>query len=147
MVSFDAKKQTAVFSNAFGFIDPYEGSADGDTESMSASFASLSGGKTLTEELIDDVEIVYFPKGSVLVEQGERNPGLYYVIDGFLDVSIPVDEKEERKLPLGSSEPKTSRDDMFPQLKRTKTSTGRTPSIAAHSQRSLVDKSRSRYSS
>ena len=130
MVSFDAKKQTAVFSNAFGFIDPYEGSADGDTESISASFASLSGGKTLTEELIDDVEIVYFPKGSVLVEQGERNPGLYYVIDGFLDVSIPVDEKEERKLPLGSSEPKTSRDDMFPQLKRTKTSTGRTPSIA-----------------
>lgn len=129
MVSFDAKKQTAVFSNAFGFIDPYDGSADGDTESMSASFASLSGGKTLTEELIDDVEIVYFPKGSVLVEQGERNPGLYYVIDGFLDVSIPVDEKEERKLPLGSSEPKTSRDDMFPQLKRTKTSTGRTPSI------------------
>ncbi len=130
MVSYDAKKQTAVFSNAFGFIDPYEGSADGDNESVSASLASLSGGRTLTEELIDDVEIVYFPKGSVLVEQGERNPGLYYVIDGFLDVSIPVDEKEERKFPLSSSEPKTSRDDMFPQLKRTKTSTGRAPSIA-----------------
>ena len=131
MVSFDAKKQTAVFSNAFGFIDPYEASADGDTESMSASLASLSGGRTLTEELIDDVEIVFFPKGSVLVEQGERNPGLYYVIDGFLDVSIPVDEKEERRLPLGSSEPTMSRDDMFPQLKRTKTSSGRAPSVAA----------------
>ena len=130
MVSYDAKKQTAVFSNAFGFIDPYEGSGDGDAESVTASLTSLSGGRTLSEELIDDVEIVFFPKGSLLVEQGERNPGLYYVIDGFLDVSIPVDEKEERRLPLRTTERQTSRDDMFPQLKRTKTSTSRTPSIA-----------------
>jgi predicted acylesterase/phospholipase RssA/CRP-like cAMP-binding protein len=130
MVSYDAKRQTAVFNNAFGFMDPYDGSADGDSESVTASLASLSGGRTLGEELIDDVEIVFFPKGSVLVEQGERNPGLYYVIDGFLDVSIPIDEKEERRRPLDSTEKNVSRDDLFPKLKRSKTSNGRTPSIA-----------------
>ncbi len=35
---------------------------------------------------------MFFPKGSVLVEQGERGPGLYYVIDGFLDMCISVEE-------------------------------------------------------
>ena len=128
MVSFDNKRQTAIFSNAFGFIDPYEASADGDTESISASLASLSQGRTLSEELIDDVEIVFFPRGSVLVEQGERNPGLYYVIEGFLDVSIPVDEKEERRVTLAPGSRTSYRDDMMPPLRRTKTAS-RHPSM------------------
>ncbi|ETN38144.1 uncharacterized protein HMPREF1541_07768 [Cyphellophora europaea CBS 101466] len=128
MVSFDAKKQTAVFNNAFGFIDAYDGSVDGDTESITASLASLSQGRNLDDELIDDVEIVFFPKGSVLVEQGERNPGLYYVIDGFLDVSIPVDEKEEKGVLLESGARRTSRD-APPHLRRSQTSTSRKPSM------------------
>ncbi|KAI9848233.1 MAG: phosphatidylcholine and lysophosphatidylcholine phospholipase [Thelocarpon superellum] len=98
LVSYDSRRQKAVFSNAFGFIDPYDGSADGDSESQaSASLSALSlqspGGDALANELQDDVEIVFFPQGAVLVEQGERNPGLYYVIDGFLDVSIPLDDE------------------------------------------------------
>jgi len=99
LVSYDQKRQKAIFSNnAFGFIDPYEGSADGDTESMTSGGVSAGGYPStqgLAQELRDEVEIVYFPKGSVLVEQGERNPGLYYVIDGFLDVSVPADDKSE----------------------------------------------------
>ena len=98
LVSYDARRQMATFSNAFGFIDPYEASGDGDSESVASASAmsaggSMLGGPNLTHELRDDIEIVYFPKGAVLVEQGERNPGLYYVIDGFLDVSIPADDK------------------------------------------------------
>jgi len=96
LLSYDARRQKAVFTNAFGQLDMLEGS-DGDTESVtSASAASTSGGGgigSVRAELKDDVEIVFFPEGSVLVEQGERDPGLYYVIDGFLDVSIPVDGK------------------------------------------------------
>ncbi|KAI5782759.1 hypothetical protein EDC01DRAFT_664844 [Geopyxis carbonaria] len=98
LLSYDARRQKAVFSNAFGQLSMLEGS-DGDTESvgstgMSAASTSGFGGISgVQAELKDDVEIVFFPKGSVLVEQGERDPGLYYVIDGFLDVSIPVDEK------------------------------------------------------
>lgn len=102
LVSYDAKRQKAVFTNAFGHLDAYDGSHDGDTDSVASTSASgastsgfVSGGISgVHAELKDDVEIVFFPKGAVLVEQGERNPGLYYVIDGFLDVSIPVDEKE-----------------------------------------------------
>jgi len=109
LVSYDARRQKAVFSNAFGYIDPIEG--DGETES--AASTSGSGASTggfvnvgisgVYAELKDEVEIVFFPKGSVLVEQGERNPGLYYVIDGFLDASIPVDEKAENSNFLGGN--------------------------------------------
>lgn len=95
-------KQKAVFSNAFGFIDPYEGSHDGDTESVASNGTGLHGNASAVhEELRRDVDIVFFPKGSVLVEQGERNPGIYYVIDGFLDVGIPVDEKARDKSVMG----------------------------------------------
>ncbi len=102
MVSYDAKNQKATFTNAFGFIDPYDGSADGDSESAH-SVSGIGNGsawspRNLTSELRDDMEIVYFPKNAVLVEQGERNPGLYYVIDGFLDVSIPADDKDVEDL-------------------------------------------------
>ncbi|TGZ84609.1 lysophospholipase nte1 [Ascodesmis nigricans] len=96
LLSYDAKRQKAVFSNAFGQLSMLDGS---DTESVAStpmSAASTSGGGSLGnvhQELKDEVDIVFFPKGSVLVEQGERDPGLYYVIDGFLDVSIPIDEK------------------------------------------------------
>jgi len=134
LVSYDARRQTAVFNNAFGFMDPYDGSVDGDSESMvSASLASLGGspsGRSLSDELIEDVEIVFFPKGSVLVEQGERNPGVYYVIDGFLDVSIPVEEKEERKPPESASSQtrRNKRGEPYP-LRRTKTSSSRTRSV------------------
>lgn len=96
LVSYDSRRQKAVFNNAFGQLEMLERN-DGDTESVtSASAASTSGNGGISgvhAELKDDVEIVFFPEGSVLVEQGERDPGLYYVIDGFLDVSIPMDEK------------------------------------------------------
>ncbi|KAI9769953.1 MAG: phosphatidylcholine and lysophosphatidylcholine phospholipase [Geoglossum simile] len=128
MVSYDSKRQKAVFNNAFGFIDPYEGSADGETESLSASVSAAStggssGASSLSSELRDDVEIVYFTKGSVLVEQGERNPGLYYVIDGFLDVSIPSDEHSVESNVRGTMRSSTgSAPDNFEILTRTGTS-------------------------
>lgn len=107
LVSYDQRRQKAIFSNAFGLIDPYEGSADGETDSVTSGGMGSSSGypgiQGLAAELKDEVEIVYFPKGSVLVEQGERNPGLYYVIDGFLDVSVPIDEKNDSSV-LGQTQ-------------------------------------------
>ncbi|KAM0714370.1 hypothetical protein Q7P37_010157 [Cladosporium fusiforme] len=104
LVSFDSKRQTAIFNSAFGFMDPFDGSGDGDSESMaSASAYSITGNANILEDLKHEVEIVCFPKGSVLVEQGERNPGLYYVIDGFLDVSVPVDDDDADSNVLGTT--------------------------------------------
>lgn len=91
LISHDQRRHKAVFSNnAFGFMDPFDASVDGDTESVNSSnFATQSplSAHALAQDMKNDLEIVFFPKGSVLVEQGERNPGLYYVIDGFLDMS------------------------------------------------------------
>lgn len=130
LVSYDSRRQKAVFSNnAFGFIDAYDGSGDGETESATSMSVTSAGGTSpivnLREELLNDIEIVYFPKGSVLVEQGERHPGLYYVIDGFLDVGVQVNEKGEDL--VGTSRPGHPQfeEELFPTLKRTQTATSR----------------------
>ncbi|KAF2111609.1 neuropathy target esteras-like protein [Lophiotrema nucula] len=133
LVSYDARRQKAVFSNAFPFIDPYEASRDGDTESMISAF-SAAGNHNILEEIVNDVEIVFFPKDAVLVEQGERNPGLYYVIDGFLDVSVPIEEDHFEPNILGTLpiNPGIDEEELFagPQLKRSTTATSlRNPDV------------------
>lgn len=99
LVSFDQRRHKAIFSNnAFGFMGPFDASADGDTESMaSTSFTSHNPPTAhgLAQDMKHELEIVFFPKGSVLVEQGERNPGLYYVIDGFLDMCASVGDSSK----------------------------------------------------
>lgn len=99
LVSFDQRRHKAIFSNnAFGFMGPFDASADGDTESMaSTSFTSHipPTAHGLAQDMKHELEIVFFPKGSVLVEQGERNPGLYYVIDGFLDMCASVGDSSK----------------------------------------------------
>ncbi|KAI9660101.1 MAG: phosphatidylcholine and lysophosphatidylcholine phospholipase [Bathelium mastoideum] len=106
LVSYDSRRQKAVFNNAFGLMEPYEVSGDGETDSItstSITTASMSAPTNLVEELRNEIEIVYFPKDAILVEQGERNPGLYYVIDGFLDVSVPMDEHDVDSNVFGTS--------------------------------------------
>ena len=102
LVSYDSRSKTAIFNNAFGFIDPYEGSMDDSESVVSTSAYSVGGSANIMDDLKNEIEIVYFPKGSVLVEEGERNPGLYYVIDGFLDVSASVDDHEQDSTVLGN---------------------------------------------
>ena len=131
MVSYDAQKQKATFSNAFGFMGAYEGSADGDAESMSST-SGLAGGSfsthSLTTELRDEMEIVFFPKDAVLVEEGERNPGLYYVIDGFLDVSVATDLNNLEGAPPLNGSAEQHPEDMLPPLRRAASkSTKRSP--------------------
>lgn len=49
---------------------------------------SSSTAPSMMSEVENDVEIMYFPAGAKLIEEGERNAGLFFVIDGVLDVSI-----------------------------------------------------------
>ncbi|KAL7788998.1 hypothetical protein V8C37DRAFT_225605 [Trichoderma ceciliae] len=96
LVSVDQRRAKTLYTNnAFGFIAPYDGSIDGETESLTSN--GLAGhtspnAHALAHEMMDEVEIVFFPKGSILVEQGERSPGLYYVVDGFLDIGTTATE-------------------------------------------------------
>lgn len=105
-------------SNAFGFMDPFATSADGDAESVTSGGATANTPPTvqaLAHDMIDEVEIVFFPKGSVLVEQGERNPGLYYVIDGFLDVCMPTGQASASDiLPSSSTKNDAPSSSLFP---------------------------------
>ena len=141
LFSYDAKRQMGAFTNAFGFIDPYEGSGDGDTDSAASTSAPSVGGgvfgnHTLHHELRDDIEIVHFPKGAVLVEEGERNPGLYYVIDGFLDVSVPMEEKTSTtQPPFAARSSRFPPDDSIPSMARPEGQTSPPWSIASNPNR------------
>lgn len=124
MVSYDQRRHKAVFSNnAFGFMDPFDASADGDAESISSSnFTTHTppSAHGLAQDMKHDLEIVFFPKGSVLVEQGERNPGLYYVIDGFLDMSSAGEAS--RGILQSSGEGSSEEPDSFSSRRPTRTS-------------------------
>lgn len=95
-VTYDGRRQkNALNNNAFGFMSSFDGSADWDSESMTSGGLSMSAtpsAQVLASEMKHEVEIVFFHQGSVLVEQGERSPGLYYVIDGFLDICVPSED-------------------------------------------------------
>ena len=57
LLSWDAKRQSATFSNAFGFIDSYDGSADGETESTvsTANASPLLNPCTSVDDLLDEI--------------------------------------------------------------------------------------------
>ncbi|GJJ73996.1 lysophospholipid hydrolase [Entomortierella parvispora] len=61
--------------------------SDAGLDDLNTSNAS-STVPSVMSEMENDVEIMYFPAGATLVEEGERNAGLFFVIDGVLDVSI-----------------------------------------------------------
>ncbi|KAM0279825.1 hypothetical protein ACHAQH_004376 [Verticillium albo-atrum] len=97
LFSYDQRRQKAMYGNhnAFGTMDPFDASVDGETESLTSGGLALHtppNAQSLANDMRDDAEIVFFPQGSVLVEQGERNPGLYYVVDGFLDICTTSEE-------------------------------------------------------
>lgn len=130
LVSYDQRRHKAVFSNnAFGFMDPFDASVDGDTESVtSSSFTTHTppSAHSLALDMKHELEIVFFPKGSVLVEQGERNPGLYYVVDGFLDMSSAGDSSGD--ILQSSTEGSSEEPDPLspkPHLRRSTTSTSK----------------------
>lgn len=112
LVSYDQRRQKAVFSNnAFGFMDPFDGATDWDAESMTSGGISMTGTPNahyLASEMKHDVEIVFFREGSVLVEQGERSPGLYYVVDGFLDICVPSEDTATNNILTASSKTSVS---------------------------------------
>lgn len=133
LASLDQRRQKTFFNNAFGFMDSFDGTADWDAESMTSGGVSMTGNPSaqqLASDLKHEVEIVFFPQGSVLVEQGERSPGIYYVIDGFLDICVPSDDSGSEIL---STSGKVSLSAM---QKAESTGPGRQSSISAHDRES-----------
>ena len=100
LVSYDSVRQKAVFTNAtnislpafgqhsFPLLTGSQSGADEEEQSVSSSLQSIH------DDLDNDVEVVFFKKGTVLVEQEERTPGLYYVIDGFLETCLVLEDEK-----------------------------------------------------
>lgn len=90
---FDSRRgRSSLVNNAFGFMGPLDMTGDGDSESITSAGVPVNAAlneQILANEMKGEVEIIFYPKGSTLIKQGERSPGLYYVIDGFLDVCVP----------------------------------------------------------
>ncbi|KAK0541257.1 phosphatidylcholine and lysophosphatidylcholine phospholipase [Tilletia horrida] len=94
----DANIQRSVFNSAFSslsMLDAASASHVLDDESSVAAPSSMSGLHHL--ELENEVEIRFFPAGSTVVHAGEKGAGLFYVIDGFLDVILPPMANEEEQ--------------------------------------------------
>ncbi|KAK9764239.1 phosphatidylcholine and lysophosphatidylcholine phospholipase [Basidiobolus ranarum] len=73
-----------------GFIDELETASANTNVTNSSIHSNIS-------ELDNEVELLHFAEDSILVKEGERTEGLYFVIDGILDVSIrskPISEPQ-----------------------------------------------------
>ncbi|KAM0789045.1 hypothetical protein ACM66B_003110 [Microbotryomycetes sp. NB124-2] len=94
----DSLQHKAMFNSSFSSLSLL-GLQGYDDESSITSSSAASFSAT---ELENEVEVLYFPKGSTLVKEAEKNAGLYYVIEGFLDVSMPESGKDSK---FGSDDP------------------------------------------
>ncbi|KIY73513.1 patatin-domain-containing protein [Cylindrobasidium torrendii FP15055 ss-10] len=67
--------------------------------------SSMTGGSSLHSAdeymsgLDNEVEMLFFSAGTTLVKAGEANTGLYYVIEGFLDIYLPEEQPSGQKPP------------------------------------------------
>ncbi|KAK9767569.1 phosphatidylcholine and lysophosphatidylcholine phospholipase, variant 2 [Basidiobolus ranarum] len=67
-----------------------------ETDSVNTN-ATNSSIHSCVSELDNEVELLHFAEDSFIVKEGERTEGLYFVIDGVLDVSIqskPISEPQ-----------------------------------------------------
>lgn len=101
---FDASKSpSGVFSSPFGSLSLLD-AGDDNVSSVTGSSSNATG---YMSGLDNEVEILFFSAGSTLVKTGERNTGrcflvrnperlmakigLYYVVEGFLDILLPTE--------------------------------------------------------
>ncbi|KAG7099787.1 hypothetical protein E1B28_001599 [Marasmius oreades] len=71
-------------------------SATGGSSTIATSDGYMSG-------LDNEVEMLYFPAGSMLAKAGEHNTGLFYVIEGFLDILLPDSSDHSASKPTPAS--------------------------------------------
>ncbi|KAI9488797.1 hypothetical protein BDB00DRAFT_877065 [Zychaea mexicana] len=90
---------------------PYDDDID-NVSTVSSSAVSATGGQYGEGEALsaNDVQILFFPQDAVLLKEDEHNNGLFFVIDGVLDVSMTPAATEDLSLerptqPYGVSSP------------------------------------------
>ncbi|VEU23429.1 DEKNAAC104563 [Brettanomyces naardenensis] len=80
-----------------------KGSVDEESEGSSHDSGSMDF-DNLKRDLADEIQIVRIAKGSKIIKAGEQTPGIYFVIDGSLDVSYwkrDMEEVDNRSFDVG----------------------------------------------
>lgn len=102
----DSLLQRSVFKSAFGSLSMLDAAMAEEESSITGTNSSMAGhghSGFHPSDFENEVEIKFFPAGSTLVKAGESRAGLFYVIDGFLDVLLPAEanelEEEDRLKP------------------------------------------------
>ncbi|TKY84897.1 hypothetical protein EX895_005977 [Sporisorium graminicola] len=93
----DSLLQRSVFKSAFSSLSMLDAAMAEEESSITGTNSSMAGhGQSgfHPSDFENEVEIKFFPAGSTLVKAGESRAGLFYVIDGFLDVLLPADANE-----------------------------------------------------
>ncbi|EMD42300.1 hypothetical protein CERSUDRAFT_110821 [Gelatoporia subvermispora B] len=85
----DAQSRNSPFQSSFGSLTLLD---MGDDASSSMTGSSSFMTDDYLSGLDNEVEILFFPAGSILAKAGERDTGLFYVIDGFLDILLPSEK-------------------------------------------------------
>lgn len=149
----DSKRPSETFSSPFGSLSLL----DGGDDSSSITTGTSSGG--YMSGLDNEVEILHFAAGSTLAKAGELNTGelyslrivsmligiagLFYVIEGFLDILLPTNSSAAPGLndaTTGSSESLRS-DKVFEKLLFTVKPGGIAGYLCKHSSRVLTPNS------
>lgn len=100
-----SRGSSGMFESSFGSLSLLE--LGNDTSSMTGGSSSIFSGAEggYMSGLDNEVEILFFAAGSTLAKAGDLNTGLFYVIEGFLDIFLPLDEAPKRSVPTSKADP------------------------------------------
>ncbi|GAC97027.1 potential cyclic nucleotide-binding phospholipase [Pseudozyma hubeiensis SY62] len=93
----DSLLQRSVFKSAFSSLSMLDAAMAEEESSITGTNSSMAGhghSGFHASDFENEVEVKFFPAGSTLVKAGESRAGLFYVIDGFLDVLLPAEANE-----------------------------------------------------
>ncbi|CAO1630888.1 unnamed protein product [Sympodiomycopsis kandeliae] len=102
----DAALHRSVFNSAFGSLSMLDGMMFEDETSSITGASSLAG--QYHADLENEVEVKFYPAGSLLCKAGESHTGLFYIIDGFVDIFIPPEQAADVSANQQTSHQKTS---------------------------------------
>ncbi|KIY46312.1 patatin-domain-containing protein [Fistulina hepatica ATCC 64428] len=101
--SADQHRSPPPIANSFGSLSLLELSDEvSSTTTGSSSSATSSHG--YMRGLDNEVEILFFSAGSTLAKAGDVNAGLFYVIEGLLDILIPEEGDNDNDRPDSTPE-------------------------------------------
>ncbi|PBK76899.1 patatin-domain-containing protein [Armillaria solidipes] len=103
----DGRRSSGLFTPSFSSLSLLDIGDDASSVTGGASSSQSIDG--YMSGLDNEVEMLFFAAGTTLVKAGEVNTGLFYVIEGFLDILLPTDDlqpfTEQRP---SSEEPRSS---------------------------------------